>query len=44
MGQNPPGANAMIEISLSETAKIELLKILEYSSSKTIRLIQNGYG
>jgi hypothetical protein len=29
---------------MTETAKIKLLKVLENSSSKSIRLIQHGYG
>jgi hypothetical protein len=36
--------NGMIEITLSEKAKTELLKVLKYVSSKSIRLIQQGYG
>ncbi len=34
----------MIEITVTEPAKIELLKILKHFSAKTIRLIQQGYG
>jgi hypothetical protein len=34
----------MIEITLTDTAKKELLKVLEQFSSKAIRLIQQGYG
>lgn len=34
----------MIEITLTETAKIKLLKVLENYSSKSIRLIQQGFG
>jgi hypothetical protein len=29
---------------MTATAEIKLLKVLEKSSSKTIRLIQHGYG
>lgn len=34
----------MIEITMTETAKIELLKVLEHFSAKTVRLFQQGYG
>ena len=34
----------MIEITLTETAKNKLLKVLENFSSKSIRLIRHGYG
>jgi hypothetical protein len=34
----------MIEITMTETARIELLKIVEHFSGKAIRLMQQGYG
>lgn len=34
----------MIEITMTESAKIELLKVLESVTSKSIRLIQQGFG
>jgi hypothetical protein len=43
-GIRPEGGDGMIEITMTETAKIELLKILEHFSNKTIRLIQQGDG
>jgi hypothetical protein len=39
-----PWGDMMIELTMTETAKTELLKILERSSAKTIRLIRHGYG
>lgn len=34
----------MIEITITETAKIELLKVLERFNAKTVRLIRQGFG
>lgn len=34
----------MIEITITETAKMELLKVLKNVSAKSIRLIQQGFG
>jgi hypothetical protein len=34
----------MIEITITDTAKIELLKVLEYAATKSVRLIQMGFG
>ncbi len=34
----------MIEITITETAKIELLKVLERFNAKTVRLIRKGFG
>ncbi len=34
----------MIEITITETAKDELFKVLRYSEAKSIRLIQQGFG
>jgi hypothetical protein len=34
----------MIAITLTDTAKTELCKVLEQRSSKSVRLIQQGYG
>ncbi len=34
----------MIEITITETAKIELFKVLRYFDAKSIRLIQQGFG
>lgn len=34
----------MIDIEMTETAKIELLKVLKRASNKTIRLIRQGFG
>jgi len=34
----------MIEITLTETARIKFLKVLENYSSTSIRLIQQGFG
>jgi hypothetical protein len=36
--------DAMIEITMTETAKIELLKVLKNVTTKSIRLIQQGFG
>lgn len=36
--------DVMIEITITETAKIELLKVLKNVSAKSIRLIQQGFG
>lgn len=37
-------ADTMIEISMTETAKSELLKVLGNASAKSIRLINQGFG
>ncbi len=34
----------MIEITITETAKIELSKVLRYFDAQSVRLIQKGYG
>jgi hypothetical protein len=34
----------MIEITITETAKIELFKVLRLSDAKFIRLTQQGFG
>ena len=34
----------MIEITITETAKIELSKVLRYFDAQSVRLIQQGYG
>jgi hypothetical protein len=34
----------MIEIAITETAKIELFKVLSDFDAQSIRLIQQGYG
>jgi len=34
----------MIEITITETAKIELFKVLRYFDAQSIRLIQQGFG
>lgn len=34
----------MIEIRITETAKIELFKVLRHFEAKSIRLIQQGFG
>ena len=34
----------MIEITITETAKIELLKVLGHFDAQSIRLTQQGYG
>jgi hypothetical protein len=34
----------MIEITMTETAKIELLKVLKNVTAKSIRLIRQGFG
>jgi len=36
--------DVMIEITITETAKMELLKVLKNVSAKSIRLIQQGFG
>jgi hypothetical protein len=36
--------NVMIEITMTESAKIELLKVLKNVTTKSIRLIQQGFG
>jgi hypothetical protein len=35
---------AMIEITISEKAEIELLKVLRQAACGSVRLIQQGYG
>lgn len=37
-------ADTMIEITMTETAKTELLKVLANVSAKSIRLINQGFG
>ena len=34
----------MIEITITQTAKIELFKVLRHFNAKSIRLIQQGFG
>lgn len=34
----------MIEITMTETAQIELNRVLRQASAKAVRLIQQGYG
>jgi hypothetical protein len=34
----------MIEITITETAKNELFKVLRYFATQSIRLIQQGFG
>lgn len=34
----------MIELTMTESAKIELHKVLKRMAAKSIRLIQQGYG
>ena len=34
----------MIEISMTETAKIELLKVLKHAAAKSVRIIEQGFG
>lgn len=34
----------MIELTMTETAKAELLKVLKHFSAKTVRLVQQGFG
>lgn len=34
----------MIEITITETAKAELLKVLERHHTKFVRLVQQGFG
>ncbi len=34
----------MIELTITDTAKIELLKVLKYAATRSIRLIQKGFG
>jgi hypothetical protein len=36
--------NVMIEIAITETAKIELFKVLKYFNAKSVRLTQQGFG
>lgn len=36
--------NVMIEITITETAKIELFKVLEHFNAKSVRLTQQGFG
>jgi hypothetical protein len=36
--------NVMIEIAITEIAKIELVKVLRNFNAKSIRLIQQGFG
>ncbi len=36
--------NVMIEITITETAKVELLKVLKRFDAKAIRLVQQGLG
>jgi len=36
--------NVMIEITITETAKVELLKVLKRFDAKSIRLVQQGMG
>jgi hypothetical protein len=36
--------NVMIEITITEKAKIELFKVFRYFGAKSIRLIQQGFG
>lgn len=36
--------NVMIEITITETAKIELFKVLRRFNVKSVRLIQQGFG
>ena len=37
-------ADMMIEISMTETARMELLKVLKNEPAKSIRLINQGFG
>lgn len=34
----------MIEIAITETAKIELVKVLKHLNAKSVRLIRQGFG
>jgi hypothetical protein len=34
----------MIEIKITETAKIELFKVLERFNARSVRLVQQGFG
>ena len=34
----------MIEITMTETARMELFKVLKLVAEKSVRLIRNGYG
>jgi hypothetical protein len=34
----------MIDITITETAKIELFKVLEHFNAKSVRLVQQGFG
>lgn len=36
--------DAMIEITITEDAKIELLKVMSDFSAKAVRLVRQGYG
>ncbi len=36
--------NTMIDITITQTAKIELFKVLERFNAKSVRLIQQGFG
>ena len=34
----------MIDITITETAKIELFKVLRHFNGKSVRLVQQGFG
>ena len=34
----------MIEITVTETAKNEILRVLKYAAGKSVRIIQKGFG
>jgi hypothetical protein len=36
--------NVMIDITITETAKEELFKVLRHFNARSIRLIQQGFG
>jgi hypothetical protein len=36
--------NAMIEITLTDKARLELFKVIRHFDAKSIRLIQQGFG
>lgn len=36
--------NVMIQITITETAKTELFKVLKRYDAKSIRLVQQGFG
>jgi hypothetical protein len=36
--------NMMIEITITETAKIELLKVLRHFNAQSVRLMHQGFG